>query len=455
MTLTVTLCSTDQLVGSNPLWHSCLLLSRLDETTGKMEVVETWGFYGLPSTGASDSWLEQLKTKLKLNLNLKGNHGMLRHETVRFLDLGYGLHGTTFELSEVTFKELQEKCRKMAADQDAAIKEIVEPLGLKGKSPENTRIYAHEQWAPNIFALEKARAEQARREPRLKPFELDCKLTLRGPDLNASHTCKTQAIELLDGILSPQQINLLTENGQHKAVPRYSGKEVESMALHSEGPFSKYKKASGEEAYYRDGDNPDVKLYWTVPPQKIITPSATTKALLTIPKDFCPKVKSLAYQLQTIEWLFINAKLPEHLEEYRAGIVNRIHQTYEAFAKISPKDIKDAVNYGDSWETYFRSLLFMPKNGNEKKVVEKINQAKELLNSLYMAIADDWKIDEDCPSEPSDDGNTESGIEDIYHNPLEAIASYLPVEDKKKLCNVIGRNYVATEVSSESSMSCN
>src|SRR5690349_653229 len=116
---TVTLCLMDQDTGANPFWHTCFLLSRLDEGSKKLEVVDNYGFYGLPSTNKT-SLLRKLKIKLGLDVDLNGNHGMLRHEEVRFMDLGCGLHGVTFELTEAKFNELQARCKKMVADQEQA-----------------------------------------------------------------------------------------------------------------------------------------------------------------------------------------------------------------------------------------------------------------------------------------------------------------------------------------------
>lgn len=112
MKYAVTFCTTDQEVGSNPLWHSCLLLSKMDETSKLLEVVDNWGFYGLPTTNRNNSWLDQLKIKMGLDVDLIGNHGMLRHEELRFLDQGYGLRGVTFELTKDDFELLQKSvCR--------------------------------------------------------------------------------------------------------------------------------------------------------------------------------------------------------------------------------------------------------------------------------------------------------------------------------------------------------
>ncbi|WP_277619311.1 hypothetical protein [Legionella norrlandica] len=165
MKYAVTYCTFDREAGGNPLWHSCILLSQLDETNKLLEVVDTWGFYGLPTTNRSDSWFDQLKIKIGLDVDLVGNHGILKHEELRFLDLGCGLHGVTFELTKQQFDFLQKKCMETANDQEKAINEFVETQGIKGKPPEKTRIYSHEQFSRLIYETEKIKAEQQGREP--------------------------------------------------------------------------------------------------------------------------------------------------------------------------------------------------------------------------------------------------------------------------------------------------
>ena len=125
MKYAATYCTFDKEAGANPLWHSCILLSKLDEEKKLLEVVDNWGFYGLPTTQPGNSLINQLKIRMGLDIDLQDNHGMLRHEEIRYLDLGCGLHGTTFELTREQFDLLQKKCQDMAAEQDQAINEVV------------------------------------------------------------------------------------------------------------------------------------------------------------------------------------------------------------------------------------------------------------------------------------------------------------------------------------------
>ncbi|HAT6976843.1 TPA: lpg2160 family Dot/Icm T4SS effector [Legionella pneumophila] len=426
MRYAVTYCAMDHEFSGNPFWHSCILLSQWDDN-GKIEVVDNWGFYGVPST-VRDTWLSKLKIKLGLDVDLKGNHGMLRHEELRYLDVGYGLHGVTFELTREKFDLLQLKCKTMLEEQKQAVKEVVESQGIAGK--QKYRIYEHEDYSPLIFALEKIKAKQKGHKPRLKPFELNLSFTLWGPALNQSYTCKSLMVDLLKGILSQEQIARITEEGKHPTVPRYSGK-LERIYLHSSGPLREHKKSSGAIVHYRDLQDEGVKLHWTLPPQEIEALSGDTIKLLEISEEYCDEVKQAISKLQKLEWLFIDAKLPEKYQSYQEDLIVRIRQCYEAFAEVEPKKAKSTAT---GWMGFALSLFSLPRDLDEKTLLQKLNNAKYLINSLYMAIVDHWKIYDDWPSETKTDSTD--------YNPLEALAAYLCEDDKKKLCKIIGRNYL-------------
>ncbi|KTD24945.1 Uncharacterised protein [Legionella lansingensis] len=436
MRYAVTYCAMDHEFNGNFFWHSCLLLSQWDES-GKIEVIDNWGFYGVPST-VRNTWLSKLKIRLGLDVDLKGNHGMLRHEELRFLDVGYGLHGVTFEIAKENFDLLQHKCKTMVDEQKQAIKEVVESQGLTGKPTEKTRLYEHEDLSPIIYALEKLKAKQTGREPRLKPFELHLTFSLWGPALNQSYTCKSQVIALLDKVLSPAQIARLTENGKHPTVPRYSG-PMERIYLHSSGPLREHKRSSGDTVYYRDLQDEGVKLHWTIPPQEIETLSGETIELLQVSEEYRDEAKKVIARLQKLEWLFINAEFPRKYQLYRKNLITRIREHYEAFAQLEPKKSTKTTT---GWMGFALSLLSLPRDKDEQMLLEKIARAKSLCNSLYMAIADGWKIYEDWPIETESEETEKS-------NPLEAIAAYLTTDDKKRLCAIVSRTYTEPSLEEE------
>jgi hypothetical protein len=429
----VTYCASDREAGSNPLWHSTILLSVLDEEKKTLEVIDNWGFYGVPTTKRDNSWSSRLKIKIGLDVDLQGNHGILRHEELRFLDLGRGLHGVTFELTQEQFELLQNKCKQMVHDQYAAINEVVDTQGLEGKAQDKTRIYAHEHISNLIYSLEKLKAEQYKRESRLKPFELRLSWGLMGPGLHHSHTCKSQALALLSNVLSEEQIARLTENGKHPTIPRYSG-PMESFSLHSTGPLRQHIKASGQVVHYRDFKDPEVKLYWTVPPQELEALTQDTIDMFAIPDDYCDELKKLVRRLQHLEWFLRNVSVPVGYEHYKARLIEQVIDAYKAFSVIEPKP---SVSSSSSWSNLAYSLFSWPRNDDERTLQNKINHGKMLLNSLYMAVVDHWRIEKG--DEP----------QDLNSSSLEAIASYLTERDQELLCRIIGRTYVPGEPADE------
>ena len=457
----------DTSVGANPFWHSCILLSKMDEATKKLEVVDTWGFYGLPSTDKSNSWTRALKLKLGLDVDLQGNHGMLRHEDTRFLDQGKGLHGTTFEVTEDQFNRLALNCRTMVQEQEEAIAEAVKALGdPPPKSKEQTRIYPHEDYSALIFAMEKVKANQLGRPSRLKPFEFRAFLGLGGPCLRDSQTCKSQVVGLLATVLSEAQIARLTVNGKHPSVPRLSG-DMEDILLHSTGPLLAHTKRSGDKVYFRDLINDVIRVFWTIPPQKCDTLSDETTALFNLDPEYRGEARALVRKLQGLEWALRNTSIPkeheavkERLSKYKEQLINSVINCYQAFALMSPKSNAPKAS---GLTGFALSLFFQPRSTEEFELMEKIKKAKLLLNSVYMSMVDEWAIqdieqmepdetsaEQQTDSDPSEKTSTQSA-EDLDNdcNEPEVYAAYLSIQDKKALCKVLGRNYTDSWVNLE------
>jgi hypothetical protein len=426
MRYSVTFCVQDREAGSNPMWHSCMLLSKMDDTLKMLEVVDNWGFYGLPSTSDGGSYMKRLKVWIGLDVDLYGNHGMLRHEKTRELDLGLGLHGATFELTRTQFELLQTKCRDMAAGQDSAIREVVEPQGIIGKPAGRARIYPHEKFSPLIKQLEDIKAEQQGRE-------------FRGFDTSQSRNCKSQILELLSSVLSKRQIARLTEDGAHPTIPKWSG-SLETMHLHSSGPLREHQKASGEIVYFRDGEDPAVKLHWTIPPQEFECHLVETSQLLTIDKQYRSEVKAVVRKLQGLEWFLHNAVVPIEHQQLKEDLIQQVIKYYKAFSIIEPKTEAPKMS-GITGFVY--SLFSLPKNKEQKDLRVKINNAKSLFNSLYFAIADGWSLEEER-IEPAGEDEKESLVKSVAVRevvPVEAVATVLSPKDQEKLCKLLGYRY--------------
>lgn len=439
----VTYCTSDQDVDANPLWHSGILLSRWKEGDEKAEVLHNWGFYGVPSTAKKDSWLIKMKMGLGLNIDFTGNHGMLKQEDIRFYDRGYGLHGVSFELTPDQFERLETHCSTMLLEQEAAIREVVDSQGIRGKPEGKERLYAHEEFSSLIYSLEQIKAEQQGRESRLKPFEVRLSLGFWGPGFEQSKNCKSQAVSLLAVVLSQDQIDRLTENGKHPTIPRFSGK-MEDIYLHSSGPLHQHTKASGGVVYYRDTKDADVKLYWTLPPQEMNVLSKETQELFQIDENYCQRVKPLVKQLQSIEWLFRNAEVPEKLQPYKVLLIQQLIDCYQNFSNMRAKPEANTVS---PWHAWALSLFSLPKDSEEIRLQKQIDHATTFLNALYMAIVDNWRIDDQYPP---DDPNSLNFLDleseaNAFTNPLESLAAYLSLKDKESLCKILGRSVCESE----------
>lgn len=445
----VTFLTFDHFVGGNPFWHSAFCLSKLNEETNQFEVVDTWGYYGVPSTGDKTSWFVKAKKAMGLDIDLNGNHGWLIHEEMRYMELGYGLHGHTFELTEEQFNRLQEECTKRVAAQEAAVSEELKHLGVMPTEGAKIRHYLGEEFSAHIFATEKLRARLRGIESRLKPFELNLTLSPWGVSLATSHTCKTEALNILGTVLPTEKLL------PYKAspFPRFVSGGLEPIILHSVGAVSEHTKASGEKVYYRKRET-GAKLVWTFPPQKFDElAESRAKEFLAIDEEYRDEVRSVIGKLQRLEWLIRNAVIPKQYTSYRDDLIKRIVEHYRVFSVMKP-ELKTHPKVS-GWIGSTLSLFGIPKNPEQEYLIRHIKSAKYLFNSLYMAIIDGWRIDDSLLSETAfeeerasaamggaDESNEE---EDVYYNSLEALASYLPIKDQMKLCQIIGRTYLKSD----------
>jgi hypothetical protein len=435
MTYFVTFCTFDSTVEGNPAWHGAFILSMLNKETMQLEVVDTWGFYGVPSTGDQKSRLTKFKKSLGLDLDFFGNHGWLVHEEIRFMDLGHGLHGDSYELTQEQFEQLQLLCLERVSNQEAAVRDAVGNKKLERKT-EKIRHYPEEKYSKEIYKIEKISAQMEQRESRLKPFDFHLSWNGWRFSLKSSHTCKTEALDILETVLPSDK---LTRYKKY-TFPRFVSKGMEDIILHSEGPLEVHTKASGEKIYFRKRETTGVKLVWSLPPQNFEPlPNSKTKAFFTVDGEYCAEAKATVSKLQCLEWLLRNAVVPERYKNYQEQLVERVIACYRAFSVIEPETKTEKIS---GWRGFAFSLFSIPKNPEQKNLQTKINEAKFLFNSLYMAIVDGWEINDLLPSESDVLSQDNSDKED---NALEALAPYLSVNVQMKLCKIIGRNYCKFE----------
>ena len=418
----------DPNVEANRFWHASLLLSQWDEKAGgRIEVLDNYGFYGLPATDDPNSWSGQLKRKLRLDTDFQGNHGWLRHEEYRFLDRGIGLHGVTFEIDADRFSLLQAKCKQQCADQQQAVDDAVAEHNLKPKT-EKIRIYPFEHHSADILKRELKKSAEQNRPARLFRFDLNVTLGLGGPSVATSHTCKSHIISLLNGILDEKHIARLTENDKHPTIPKHSG-QMELISLHSEGPLCTHTKKNGEKIDFHDNYKDPIRLFWTMPPQELETESEETRAFFTIDAKYGNKPKNIVGKLQKLEWFFRNHAVYDDLKQYPGAIdqiVFQIQMHYKAFSEIPAKIENERSKDENTWGNWLKSLVLFPpaQNNLEAKLKENLRSSTLFLNMIYSAIVD--------------------GIErDLSGDDLAfSWFTHLSVANQKKVCTILERPYL-------------
>jgi len=376
----VTYCAMDQQL-ANPLWHACLVLSYWPGPGEKIEVTNSWGFYAAPMANPNSN-INKIKKKLGFVFDFKGNYGHLMKEEVRFLDLGYGLCGVTFEISLEQFMDLKKRCADRMAIENQAIQEAKERLLKKGVVPTSIDIFHEEQRC----------ALQENRKSRLGEFGFNYSIKNGFQD---SNTCKTGALQLLREIgIDKEKLDNLIPSSRYVAFPRVGGGQLEQFHLHSTGPLQKHtSNRTGKVNFFRAWENKGTKVYWTLPPQNIISAEPEVIAYFSIPAEYASRSKKSIRQLQGIEHEIRNANLPAELDAQRLQMAQQICDLYEAFSRINSTTKTDAI---------------------EARVIA----AERFLDSLYVMIND----------------------LEVNNN---AVATQLPVDVKKKICEIMGQHFLS------------
>ncbi len=381
----VTYCTMDSKL-ANPLWHACLIVSYWPGEGHKIGVKNAWGFYAAPMSKPG-SVVGKLKKMVGLGFDFQGNHGVMKNEELRYLDLGYGLRGVTFEISLEQFLQLKKSCNNIIAVEQQAIAEAKQNLASQGKEPSSYEIYQEE----------KRQACAQQRPPRLKPFDLRLSLDPTwGVSLNASHTCKTTAIDLLAEIgIAQTELDKLTYENSSMALPRISGRQ-EIFFLHSVGPRHKHvSERTGKVTFFRSWEDKQANLYWSLPPQMLVTESQKLLDMFMLPSHTIEPVKKILSQLQQVENIIANACLAQEHEADRQRLIKYINDLYNVFAVIN-----------SAWD--------------ENKLAEKIVEANTFLENIYYAIYEGW-----------DDASE-----------LESVVVVLPDEDQARICKTLGYAFV-------------
>lgn len=163
-------------------------------------------------------------------------------------------------------------------------------------------------------------------------------------------------------------------------------------------------------------------------------------------EEYCEEVKAIVRKLQRLEWLLINSNVPGKYRLYKDELINKVVECYKAFSIIEPK--REEPKTG-GWYGWALSLFSAPRNAEERTLQDKIKKAKSLFNTIYMAIVDNYQIDDDVSIENQNTLPYEETGDNRFENMVEAVASYLSRKDKINLCKIIGRTYCEDHVESE------
>lgn len=382
----LTYCAMDSDI-ANPFWHACIILSQQTSPGQKIEVETSFGFYAAKMT-ESASLFAKLKQTLGFHFDFTGNFGVWKTEEIRWLDLGHGLRGMTFDVTFEQYENIKRVYQRRLKAQDDAIADAKAKLGAIADSPQSI----------HIFNQELTRAREEKREPRLDLFEFRVSFCWTGFTLAQSNTCKTMAVKLLREADIPEDyLDKITNNGESKVLPRI-GNNLEKIILHSEGERKVHQsKRTGALSFFREWGYKDDKLYWTLPPQLYFSQDESKNPyFLNIDTDEMHYLKLYLRQLLRLDSLLAplmpSVDYPGYYKYEHNRLVEHIKMLYTNFSMASSETTRE-------------------------KLLEYIDSAKYFLNSLYFAINDNW--------------------DDNYE--IETVAARYPLALQEKICSVLER----------------
>ncbi len=366
----------DTQVGSNIIWHAALGLSICRGPDQPFEMIDCYGFYSQKSS-TTHPVLKLIKSCFGIGFDLSGTHGVLKREELRYLDKGIGLKGLSFDVSREQFELLIKLCQDEMAIEQQAIEEIDKLLVSQGTPKE--AITAYQRYMTELLL-----ADSEGRDSRFSQFNLDVAMGC-GLSTANSHTCKSHAIGLLAKIgIDEVYIDSLQQDKLAFALPRFSGDLLTPMQLYSVGPKQSHtSKRTGITTLFRQwtaGDHYDgaehqvvdtaTKLYWTRPPEYVITEDEDFDALLSIDGQLCKRANKYISQLQQIETVLLTSDTASEAQEIRDKFIAEIRKYYQAFSISS-------------------------KNRHSAQYDLKLNAVYRFIDKLYQALVEERQAELD------------------------------------------------------------
>lgn len=365
----VTYCVMDTDAGANPFGHACLILSKQDVEKGPIEAVDSFGYYGQPSS-TTNPLIRVLKRLAGFTINLQDSHGMLKQELMRYLD-GDGLKGISFEVeSEEKIEAIRTACRMRMQQEQETIQELNEYLASQNKP-----LNAHTRY---VAELELAKAQS--REPRLKKFHITLNLTPQlgttpiDADSSDSYSCKHSALDILreNGVIDERTYHLILSSKAKQAFPRFSELYLSPIRLISTGPLlTHHSLRTNINYYYRSWSEDDTvlsnHLFWATP---IHTANENSSA---IEKKQSERVFKILCDL---------FNKTRHLE---CALMDKISEMYK-----SPEENYYQIKRLEEQLTRINDLMLGFNNPHEtyqpNTLEKKLNQAKCMLNATEFML---------------------------------------------------------------------
>lgn len=237
--------------GSNPMGHTCLLISRQESESSRVEVIDSVSYYGVPpSSDPKDSLAKWIKIKMRMDVDLfgGGGYGQLQREEVRWINQCKGLIGINYCITEAEFSQLIEALKQQNLSEQQAISEAYQALREAGKKP---FLYKGEERFSSAEVLQTEREKSGDEGSRLNSWNVEFS-TSYGlfPSIKTGRSCKTGTLEML------RHINL----GEKELAKYGPGR--------SRGFFPK--KPGGRINYQGSGDD-DIQLFSVGPYKRIVS----------------------------------------------------------------------------------------------------------------------------------------------------------------------------------------
>lgn len=310
--------------------HALIILIKKDQTE-EFDVQRTFSFYPMRSDSKEVSWL---KKRIKLSVDLSGNHGVFTPEKWHYIDYPYPMRAVRFKISKEKFEELNLRCDTRESEQAAAIAEHAKALNLSPLPIEAQHVYAYENNALRIFNQEKVKAAEAHSPLRLRPFEL------------SSNSCKVEMLRILEGIITPEEHQSI--QGGLRAIPMFYGNKISMMFFNGEGPVHSHDKSH----YSR-------------------TQTDSRVSLMTCPQE--SDVITTITKLKRLEKLLENPEFKDNNE--CQNLLSSIRRHYICFDKQPTPPVRSSL-----------SRLFSGKTTLEKD----LKNAKNFLNTFYAAAIGEY-----------------------------------------------------------------